>query len=250
MFGGGGVAAIGDTHALARPNQRLGDFAATRPHVLCAGGSGRCARLRRTDGRYRRKVSSQGQQSHRRDTRDRRARPLVPEFLQLTIASIGSQLMEAPMVKLLFDFGDAVIADEQATHIGRRLSTRLRRMLRPAKLLVDGHEFLCVLRDISNGGLQLQLFHDLPKYDQMAVEFDNGRRFQIRKVWKSAGRMGCAFLQHVDIHPILSTEDLAHPQRQPRLHVEHDAYLYAGDTKAPVIVRDISQRGVSLDCPD
>jgi hypothetical protein len=61
--------------------------------------------------------------------------------------------------------------------------------------------------------------------------------------------MGCAFLQYVDIHPILAAESLAHPKRQPRLHVEHDAYLYAGDMKAPVIVRDISQRGVSLDCP-
>lgn len=154
------------------------------------------------------------------------------------------------MVKLVFDFGDAVIADEPATHIGRRLSTRLRRMLRPAKLLVDGREFLCVLRDISNGGLQLQLFHDLPNYDRMAVEFDSGQRYPIRRVWKSAGRMGCAFLQHVDIQPVLSSEHLARPKRQPRLHVEHDAYLYAGDTKAPVVIRDISQCGVSLDCPD
>jgi len=70
-------------------------------------------------------------------------------------------------------------------------------MLRPAKLLVDGREFLCVFRDLSNGGLQLQLFHDLPEYDQLEVEFDSGQRYPIRKVWKSAGRMGCAFLEHV-----------------------------------------------------
>lgn len=153
------------------------------------------------------------------------------------------------MVKLIFDFGEAEVADEEADHIGRRLSTRLRRLFRPAKLLVDGREFLCLVRDISNGGLQLQLFHDLPEYDQMAVEFDSGQRHPIHKVWKSAGRMGCAFLQHVDIRPILAAEGLVHPKRQPRLQVDHDAYLYAGDTKAPVIVRDISQRGVSLDCP-
>lgn len=153
------------------------------------------------------------------------------------------------MVKLVFDYGDAVAGDEQENQIGRRLSTRLLRMFRPAKLLVDDREFLCVVRDISNGGLQLQLFHDLPEYDQIAVEFDTGQRYAVRKVWKSAGRIGCAFLHNVDLHPILSAAGAAHPKRQPRLHVEHDACLFAGDTKTPVIIRDISQRGVSLDCP-
>jgi len=153
------------------------------------------------------------------------------------------------MAKLIFDFGDAVIIDEQANHISRRLSTRLRRMLRPAKLLVDGREFLCVLRDLCNGGLQLQLFHDLPEYDQLEVEFDSGLRYPIRKVWKSAGRMGCAFLEHVDIQPILSAEGLAHPRRQPRLQVDHDAVLFSDGQKAPAVVREISQHGVALDCP-
>lgn len=153
------------------------------------------------------------------------------------------------MVKLVFDFGEAEIKDDPSSALGRRLSTRYLRLIRPAKLLMDGRDLLCVVRDISNGGLQLQLFHELPEHDEIAIEFDSAHRYPLREVWKSGGRMGCAFLQHVDIKPILSSEGLEHPKRQPRLQVDHDAHLFSDGKKVPVIVRDISQRGVALDCP-
>jgi len=41
-----------------------------------------------------------------------------------------------------------------------------------------------------------------------------------------------------------------HPRRQPRLQVEHDAVLYAGDREMPIVLRDISQRGAAIDTPN
>lgn len=152
------------------------------------------------------------------------------------------------MVKLVFDFAYSQLGDDSGGLVGRRTSARVSRMLRPAKLTIDGRDVLCVIRDISNGGLQLQLFHDLPLHSNLSIELDDGSRHQIRKVWVAGDRMGCAFLQAVDIGPILSGESCVRPRRQPRLEVEHDAVLWSNGVKVAVVLRDISQRGAAIDC--
>lgn len=153
------------------------------------------------------------------------------------------------MVKLVFDFAYSQVGDEPGDQVGRRMSARVSRMLRPAKLTVDGRDVLCVMRDISNGGLQLQLFHDLPEHGDLVIELDDGSQHKIRKVWATGDRMGCALLHPVDVGPILSGTGRSRPRRQPRLEVEHDAFLWSNDVKVPIVLRDISQRGAAIDCP-
>ena len=42
--------------------------------------------------------------------------------------------------------------------------------MRTAKLVVDGREYLCVLRDASATGVKLRLFHPMPAGDAIALE--------------------------------------------------------------------------------
>ena len=123
-------------------------------------------------------------------------------------------------------------------------------MLRPAKLIGDQREYLCVVRNISKGGLSVQLFHPLPEHEYLSIEFGNGDRHAIRQVWQTGELMGCAFLTPLDNPTLVAADEGMHPRRQPRLQVEHDAVLYAGDREMPIVLRDISQRGAAIDTPN
>lgn len=44
-----------------------------------------------------------------------------------------------------------------------------------AKLGADKRELLCVIRDVSEGGIRLRLFHELPQPTYLAIEMENGQ---------------------------------------------------------------------------
>lgn len=131
----------------------------------------------------------------------------------------------------------------------RRASARVTVMIRPAKLIVDNREYLCVVRDVSEGGLKLRLFHALPRHDHLTIEFESGERQGIRLVWHSDDLIGCHFIDDVDLPRLIAAHQGPYPRRQPRLQVAVEAVLCTGGLRTPIIMRDISQRGASIDCP-
>jgi len=153
------------------------------------------------------------------------------------------------MSKLVFDFGEGEPPMVGGSPAERREGARSSTLLRPAKLVVDDREFLCVVRNVSEGGLNLQLFHALPEFEFLSIEFDNGEKRAIRRVWQSGEQIGCAFLYPLEDRSVVTAQAGERPRRQPRLQVEHEAMLFAGDISAPIVLRDISQKGASIDAP-
>jgi len=131
----------------------------------------------------------------------------------------------------------------------RRGAARVTVMIRPAKLVADSREFLCVVRDVSEGGLKLRLFHDLPRHRHLTIEFENGERHAIRLVWQTGDLVGCHFIGEVDLPRLIAAHEGPYPRRQPRLQVAVDAVLCTGGLRTPITLRDISQRGGAVDCP-
>ena len=131
----------------------------------------------------------------------------------------------------------------------RRAAARVTVMIRPAKLIADNREFLCVVRDVSEGGLKLRLFHALPQHRHLTIEFENGERHAIRLVWQAGELAGCHFVAEVDLPRLIAAHDGPYPRRQPRLQVEVSAVLCTGGLRTPITMRDISQRGAAIDCP-
>lgn len=153
------------------------------------------------------------------------------------------------MSKLIFDCGEAESPDEDVQPAERRLVARRSTMLRPAKLVVDDREFLCVVRNVSQQGVNVLLFHELPKFELLAIEFDNGDQHAIRRIWQTGSQMGCVFLFPIEDLTVVMTQADARPRRQPRLHLEHEAVLHVDDIRTTIILRDISQRGAAIDAP-
>jgi len=136
-------------------------------------------------------------------------------------------------------------ADAQAD---RRAAPRVTVLIRPGKLIADGREYLCVVRDLSDGGVKVRLFHPLPEHSQIEIEFDNGERYRLQMVWQAGDLAGFFFVDEVDMARLIARQEGNYPRRQPRLHVEVEAVLCTSGLRVPITLRDISQRGASIEC--
>lgn len=132
-------------------------------------------------------------------------------------------------------------------HDDRRGLPRFRTILIVAKLIVDGHERFCLIRDASTSGLKIKLFSPLPDHDRLAVELANGRQYQVRCVWSVGENAGLQFLDPITLEYLLDYASDANRRRHMRLRIALTGMLRFGDKTAPVTLRDISQHGASIE---
>ena len=134
-------------------------------------------------------------------------------------------------------------ADEE-----RRTANRVTLLIRPGKLIADGREFLCVVRDVSDGGVKVRLFQPLPDHEDLQIEFDHGERYKLQMVWQSGDQAGFLFAEDVAIDRLIAAHHGPHARRPPRLNVAVEAVLSTSGLRTPITLRDISQRGASIEC--
>ncbi|MFC3173930.1 PilZ domain-containing protein [Novosphingobium bradum] len=153
------------------------------------------------------------------------------------------------MMKLAREFDSHDVAGRGDAFQERRATPRVTVMIRPAKLIADDREFLCVVRDLSDSGLKLRLFHALPDHERLTIEFESGERHAIRMIWQADELVGCGFVDDVDLPRLIAAHEGPYPRRQPRLQIALDAVLCTGGLRTPITLRDLSQRGAAIDCP-
>lgn len=147
--------------------------------------------------------------------------------------------------------------DNDAEHEGRppdfaendqRSAPRFTLLIRAAKLIVDGHEFLCIIRDASSTGVKIRLFHPLPEHRKLEIELGNGDRYPVELVWSTAEFAGFRFPHEIDLERLLDESQSAFPRRQVRLRIAIDATIQSGGETVKVAVQDISQQGACIEC--
>lgn len=129
-----------------------------------------------------------------------------------------------------------------------RAAPRFTLLIRAAKLIVDGGEFLCILRDASATGVKIRLFTPIPDHQTLAIELGNGDRHAARLVWTTGDHAGLQFLQEIDVQRLIDERDGAYPRRQVRLRLMLDAVLHSGGESVHVQFHDISQQGACIEC--
>jgi hypothetical protein len=128
----------------------------------------------------------------------------------------------------------------------QRDAPRFTLLLRCAKLVVDGREYVCVLRDASDTGAKLRLFHPMPEGRVLELEMPDGSRHAFDTVWQRDGHAGIRFHQRLDIRELLD-DRTDRPRRQLRLQVANKARLAAhGELREGRIV-NISQQGACIE---
>ena len=152
------------------------------------------------------------------------------------------------MDKLAREFVVPPEAAQASSEEDRRAAGRVTLLIRPGKLVADGREYLCIVRDVSEGGVKVRLFQPLPEHREIAIEFDHGERQRLQLVWKAGDQAGFFFIDEVDVDVLIAAHNGPHARRPPRLHVAVDAVLMTSGLRTPIVLRDISQRGASIEC--
>lgn len=132
----------------------------------------------------------------------------------------------------------------------QRAALRFTLILRAGKLLTEHGEFLCILRDVSSGGLRLRLFHPLTLPPCLEIELAGGERYRLDLAWQDGEHAGCRFADGpVDTDQLLE-EAGPFRKRSIRLRLRQPLAL-ALHSDGPVLaaeMHDISQYGAALSC--
>lgn len=128
-----------------------------------------------------------------------------------------------------------------------RSAPRYALLIRTAKIIADGREFLCIIRDASVSGLKIRLFSPLPHARDLAVELMTGDRYPVELVWQADDYAGLRFPQEIDVERLLDESRGAFPKRQIRLQIVLSGVLHSGGEAIPVSFHNLSQQGACID---
>lgn len=141
------------------------------------------------------------------------------------------------------------VPDQAAQSQDLRAEARLKlMMMRAAKLAADEAETVCIIRDVSEHGVRLRLFHELPADARFELQLANGDTFVAEKMWEHDGEAGFKFTTPIDIQQFIA-EAGPYPKRQIRLRTKVPTVLTCDGISTPAVIRDLSQQGANIECP-
>ena len=144
-----------------------------------------------------------------------------------------------------FSFADAVPEPPE-----RRCDERFITILRVGVLIVDGRRELCLMRNISAGGLMAHVYSLVEEGQRVTVELKSNQAIGGTIAWVRGANAGIAFDDSVDIAALLANPavlDNGWRPRLPRIEVVRWGTLRSGASTWRVQSRDISQGGIKID---
>jgi PilZ domain len=154
-------------------------------------------------------------------------------------------LAENQILETGFSISDQVPAPPE-----RREGERYVTILRVGVLVIDGRRELCLIRNISAGGLMAHVYSPVEPGQRVVVELKSNQQIHGYVQWVRDADAGIAFDARVDITQLLANPAVLENGWQPRLpRVEIDrlATMRVGARTYWVHTRDISQGGVKID---
>lgn len=165
------------------------------------------------------------------------AHPADPEFPEPGNDSLAGEVMIVPAA-----IGPVLKGRDQ------RVAARFKLVLRVAKLRTTAGEFLCVLRDISDSGLKVRIFHPIPQNELCELELGGGEVLRVKRVWQHSGYAGFRFADPPFEVDRLIEEAGPFPKRHIRVRLNRPVplMLAADGLQLPALLCDISQHGAAL----
>jgi hypothetical protein len=121
-------------------------------------------------------------------------------------------------------------------------------LYRVGALTVDGSRELCVVRNVSSGGLMLNSYSDIEPGARIAVEFKQGESVEGLVAWSSGMNVGMRFDEPIDVTTILATTvHEGRRPRMPRIGIESRITVCEGADVHGALALDISQGGVCVE---
>lgn len=127
----------------------------------------------------------------------------------------------------------------------QRSQSRTSLFIRPVKLIAEEGEFLCIIRDISDSGISLRSYHEMPAFRTASLQLETGETFRVDLVWQKDCDAGFRFLDKINVEAIIA-ETGAYPKRPLRFFLEAQVDLYCKGMRHRAQITDLSQQGARL----
>lgn len=132
----------------------------------------------------------------------------------------------------------------------RRSGPRHITILRVGTIIIDGRRELCLIRNISAGGLMAHVYSQLLPEQKLEVELKTHQKVAGKVSWCSGANAGITFDEPVDVEDLLAchTElENGWRPRLPRVEVDRLGTLRIGSHVYALNTRDISQGGIKVE---
>ncbi|MEE4153336.1 MAG: PilZ domain-containing protein [Erythrobacter sp.] len=131
---------------------------------------------------------------------------------------------------------DHELADEQ------RRAPRFTLLIRAAKLVSPQGEFVCVIRDVSETGVSLRLFHAMPTGAPLEIQLPSGTAYEVEPIWQRDNEAGLRFAAPVDVARLIN-EAGEYPKRGLRLDLCFPVELRTLTKTCEAVIVNLSQQG-------
>ncbi|NUQ18154.1 MAG: PilZ domain-containing protein [Sphingomonas sp.] len=131
----------------------------------------------------------------------------------------------------------------------RRGSERFLSLLRVGAMVVDGRRELCLIRNISAGGMMIRAYSPVSVGTPLSIELKQGDPVNGIVQWNEEGLTGVAFDSPIDVLALLAPPEEGPRPRLPRIEVECTAWVRQEADVIRTRVANVSQGGVRLETP-
>jgi hypothetical protein len=138
-------------------------------------------------------------------------------------------------------------ATPEAAGEEQRAAPRFTLLIRAAKLVSAQGEFVCVIRDVSETGVCVRMFHALPSCKEYALHMPAGAVYEVVPVWEKGNEAGFTFAQGVEVSQLVN-EASEYPKRGLRLGLCFPVTINMLTGSHEALIENLSQQGARLTC--
>jgi hypothetical protein len=130
--------------------------------------------------------------------------------------------------------------------VDRREGDRQLTLFRVGSLLIDKRRELCLIKNISAGGMMIRAYCRIEPGTRVSVELKCGESVAGSASWAKDDVVGVEFDQPIDVVELLAASMEGPRPRMPRIEVDCIAWVRAGADFHKVEARDVSQGGIKF----
>ncbi|MDP9085605.1 MAG: PilZ domain-containing protein [Pseudomonadota bacterium] len=150
---------------------------------------------------------------------------------------------EQPIETTIYSLSEAPPAAPPERREGERHLT----LYRVGSVTVDQRRELCLIKNISAGGMMIRAYCTIPAGTSLAVELKSGQPIRGTVTWVREHNLGVTFDEPIDVIEILSASMDGPRPRMPRIEVQGFATVREGASTYRMRTCDISQGGIKVE---
>ena len=151
-------------------------------------------------------------------------------------------MQEQPVETTLYSLSEA-----PPSPANRREGERYLTLYRVGSIVIDGRRELCLIKNISAGGMMIRAYCAVECDTHVSVELKSGYRIEGAVSWVEGSSVGIRFDTEVDVIDLLSASMDGPRPRMPRIEVDCIATVRDGSNVFRKRVHDVSQGGIKME---